>query len=254
VPALSPDRVLPLLHGRFGRPYLYAETCATTQQALAADLPEGAVAVCEEQRAGRGRLGRSWEVPPRTGILCSVLLRPPPASAKPELSLVAGLAVAETVESLTDRRTEIKWPNDVLLGGRKVAGILAEARGESVILGIGLNVNQRIDQLPADRIPPASSLLVVDGVERDRADALVELLVHLERRYDEWAATGGLATLLPALEARDALRGRLVQIDGVTGVGGGVDEHGRLRIESEDGLRFVSSGEVTVITLLPDTM
>lgn len=246
--SLAPHRVLPLLRGRFGRPYAYRGTCATTQRLLGVNLPEGAVAVCEEQTAGRGRAGHRWEAPKAAGILCSVLLRPPREREWPQLSLVAGLAVAETVELLTDRAAAIKWPNDVLLDGGKVAGLLAETREDVVVLGIGMNVNQRADQLPATRQPQAVSLFTVDGIERDRAPALAALLARLERRYDAWVRND-LESLHDALTARDALRGLHVEVGGVQGVAAGFDNRGRLTIDAEGARQSVASGEVTVLGL-----
>jgi BirA family biotin operon repressor/biotin-[acetyl-CoA-carboxylase] ligase len=187
--SLAPHVVEPLLHGRFGRPYLYFERCESTQRELAADAPEGAVAVAEEQTAGRGRLGRPWHAPARTSILVSVNLRPPVDPPRlPELSVVAGLAAADAVAQETGVRPEVRFPNDLLIGDRKVAGILAEARDDRVVLGIGINVNLTEAELPADVDTPATSLLVETGRPVDRARLLATLLEHLERRYDEWAS------------------------------------------------------------------
>ncbi len=243
--ALAPDRVLPLLRGRFGRPYVYSIRCATTQRLLEAEAPEGAVAVCEEQTAGRGRLGRRWEAPLGTAILCSLLLRPDDALARPQLSLVAGLAVAEAIEQSTRRRSGIKWPNDVLLEGRKVAGILAETRGEAVVVGLGVNVSQRLEDLPPRRCPAATSMLVATGVEHDRAPVLAALLERLERRYEEWQG-GGLAALHADLAARDELRGRRVRVDDLEGVAAGMDADGGLVLETAAGRRVLVAGEVTL--------
>src|SRR5919202_1655229 len=113
--SLAPDTVEPLLTGSFGRPYLYEERCESTQGLLATDDPEGAVAVCEVQTAGRGRQGRAWEAPPGAAILASILLRPPAQRAMPELSLVGGLAVAEAVERAIGLAVQVKWPNDVMV-------------------------------------------------------------------------------------------------------------------------------------------
>ncbi|HEX4929960.1 MAG TPA: biotin--[acetyl-CoA-carboxylase] ligase, partial [Gaiellaceae bacterium] len=110
--------------------------------------PEGAVAVCEEQTAGRGRMGRAWEAPAGSSILMSLLLRPPAGRPAAELSLVAGVATALAVEHGTGLAAQIKWPNDVMLDRRKVAGVLAELKDGAVVLGIGLNVNQGRDELP----------------------------------------------------------------------------------------------------------
>jgi BirA family biotin operon repressor/biotin-[acetyl-CoA-carboxylase] ligase len=185
--SLSAELVVPRLRGRFGRPYLYVEVCPSTQRLLGAEHSEGAVAVTEEQTEGRGRLGRQWLSPPGVSILCSVLLEPPVETQRlPELSLVAGEAVAEAIASVTGLEPAIKLPNDVLLGGRKAAGILAEARDGRVVLGIGINVNVPAGDLPGEVDRPATSLLVETGAEVDRAELLVELLAALERRYDEW--------------------------------------------------------------------
>lgn len=245
---LTPGVVLPRLTGRFGEPYAYAEVCESTQQCLGADSAEGAVAVCEEQTAGRGRLGRAWAAPARTAILCSIALRPAPHRVAAELSLVAGLAVALTVENEAGRPAQIKWPNDVLLDGGKVAGVLAEMRGSAVILGIGLNVNQETADLPP-RVPfPTASLRAVDGRTRDRASILAFLLARLEETYDEWLSRG-LAAALPELTARDALRGRGVTVGGVRGVAAGIASDGRLQLETTDGRMLAAAGEVTIDTL-----
>lgn len=241
--SLAPPRVEPLFTGRFGKPYLYEESCESTQRLFDAGLPEGAVAVCDVQTGGRGRLGRSWEAPPGTAVLCSLLLKPPPGRSAPELSLVGGIAVAETVERATNLAAQIKWPNDVMLNRRKVAGILAEASGDTVALGIGLNVNQRLEELPADaRVQPAS-LYTMDGVQRERAGVLGDLLAALERSYDLWLE-GGLDALYDGLGARDFLRGRKITIDGEVGVGVGIDRTGRFEVEVDGKRRLVDSGEL----------
>jgi len=193
--SLAPDRVRPLLRGRFGRVYHYAELCASTQRLLSADNDEGAVAVTEEQSEGRGRLGRSWEAPARTSVLVSVVLRPPVAGARlPELSLVAGGAVAEAIAEVTGIEPTIKFPNDVLVGGRKVAGVLAESSEGRVVLGIGVNVNQTEEQLPSGAQTEPTSLRVHLGRPVDRLPLLVAILDRLERAYDAWIATGTSAS------------------------------------------------------------
>lgn len=241
--ALTPEAVEPLLAGRFGRPLLYRESCESTQSLLDGSLPEGATAVCDEQTAGRGRLGRSWDVPAGTGILCSVLLRPPAERRLAELSLAGGVAVAETVEAALKLAAQIKWPNDVLVNRRKVAGVLAETAGEAVVLGVGLNVNQTRDQLPSDATVQPASLLTTDGARRERAPILADLLVRLEQAYDRWRE-GGLAALYDGLGARDFLRGRRVFVDGEPGLGIAVDRSGRLEVEIAGERRLVESGEV----------
>jgi BirA family transcriptional regulator, biotin operon repressor / biotin---[acetyl-CoA-carboxylase] ligase len=193
--SLAPDRVRPLLQGRFGQVYRYVEVCASTQRLLGPEDDEGTVAVTEEQTEGRGRLGRRWEAPSRTSVLVSVVLRPPVAAARlPELSLVAGGAVAEAIAQVTGIEPAIKFPNDVLVGGRKVAGILAESSDGRVVLGIGVNVNQTEEQLPVGAQTEPTSLRLQLGGPVDRAQLLAAILAQLERAYDAWIATGTSAS------------------------------------------------------------
>jgi BirA family transcriptional regulator, biotin operon repressor / biotin---[acetyl-CoA-carboxylase] ligase len=187
--SLAREAVAPRLLGRFGRRYVFRESCASTQRLLGPDDVEGTVAVADEQTEGRGRLGRSWIAAPRTSVLCSVLLRPPVTPARlPELSLVAGRACAAAIARATGLVPEIKFPNDVLVRGRKVAGVLAEARGGDVLLGVGINANASREQLPTDTALSATSLRIETGRPVDRAELLVTLLDELERAYDAWVA------------------------------------------------------------------
>jgi BirA family biotin operon repressor/biotin-[acetyl-CoA-carboxylase] ligase len=230
--------VEPLLRGRFGRPFRYVEEVESTQALLGADDPEGAVVAAGHQTAGRGRLGRRWEAPPGSALTFSVLLHPPVGAPVQQLSLVAGLAVAEAVEDALQLSAQLKWPNDVMIDRRKVAGILAEARDGIVVLGIGLNVNQIREQLPVET---AASLRTVDGEERDLAPLLADVLARLELHYDAWSA-GGLDAVFDGIGSRDFLRGRRVSVDGRDGVAGGLDREGRLLV---DGVP-VTSGEVVL--------
>lgn len=241
--SLARDEVEPLLEGRFGRPYRYEQECESTQQLVDRSLEEGAVVVCDLQTAGRGRQGRPWEAPASSAILCSVLLKPPAQRAAQELSLVAGLAVAETVEQALGLAVQLKWPNDVMVNRRKVAGVLAEASKGIVVLGIGLNVNQKREQLPTDTAVAPGSLYTSDGVRRERAPLLADLLLSLERMYDMWRE-GGLNGLYDTLGARDFLRGRRIFLDGRAGVGIAIDRSGRLEVEIDGERHTVESGEV----------
>jgi BirA family transcriptional regulator, biotin operon repressor / biotin---[acetyl-CoA-carboxylase] ligase len=186
--SLAPDAVKPLLRGRFGSGiYRYTQLSPSTQRMLAKDDPEGAIAVAEEQSEGRGRLGRSWHAPAGTSLLFSVLLRPGVEPSRlPELSLVAGGAVAEAIAGVTGVDPAIKFPNDVLIGGRKVAGVLAESSEGRVVLGIGINVNQTLEQLPTGAETEPTSLRLVLGAPVDRALLLAAVLTRLERAYDPW--------------------------------------------------------------------
>jgi BirA family biotin operon repressor/biotin-[acetyl-CoA-carboxylase] ligase len=171
---------------------VFVEKCPSTQRLLGEQHSEGAVALTEEQTEGRGRLGRSWLSPPGVNLLFSILLEPPVETARlPELTIVAGEACAAAIGSVTGLEPEIKLPNDVLIGGRKTAGILAEAREGRVVLGIGINVNVATDDLPVDVDTPATSLLVETGREVDRVELLVELLERLEQAYDDWVIATG---------------------------------------------------------------
>jgi len=187
--SLAPEFVEPLLRGRFGRPYRYAESCPSTQRLLGDGDVEGAVAVAEEQTEGRGRLGRAWHAPARSSVLFSVLLEPSvPLPRLPELSVVAGRAVADAVAEATGVEPAVKLPNDVLIGGRKVAGVLAESSDGRVRLGIGVNANQTSEQLPAGTETPATSLRLETDGPVDRARLLVAILAELERAYDAWVS------------------------------------------------------------------
>jgi BirA family biotin operon repressor/biotin-[acetyl-CoA-carboxylase] ligase len=169
---LLPEIVQPALRGTFGRTYLYASQVDSTQRMAPADAPHGTVSLAEHQTEGRGRMGRTWVDQPGSGLALSVVLRPQlPVVRWPELTLVAAGAVAGAIgEDAT-----IKYPNDVLVGGRKVAGILAEA-SEHVVLGIGVNVG-------AAPWPDAGF------VERERLELLVEILDRLEDGYDRWESS-----------------------------------------------------------------
>ena len=241
--SLAPQRVEPLLTGRLGHPFLFEESCGSTQELLQADLPEGALAVCDEQTEGRGRLGRTWTSPPGTAILCSVLLRPPPERVAAELSLVAGTAVAEAIEVAVGLAVQVKWPNDVMLNRRKVAGILAEASDGTVVVGIGVNVNQERTELPENTQVAAASLYTIDGVKRDRAPLLTAIVERLERNYDAWLERG-LDGVYDSLGSRDFLRGRRVTVDGSTGVGVAIDRSGRFVVDLDGEKRAVESGEI----------
>jgi BirA family transcriptional regulator, biotin operon repressor / biotin---[acetyl-CoA-carboxylase] ligase len=179
--------VEPLLQGRLGRPYRFVEECPSTQRLLDGVEVEGATVATDHQTHGRGRLGRTWEAPAGRALLVSVLLRPrPPMALWPELSLVAGEAVAQALQAKAGVAAELSHPNDVLVEGRKVAGILPEATVGRVVLGIGVNVNQTAAELPTDTPKASSSLRVETGREWPRAPVLAAILLELERGYDAW--------------------------------------------------------------------
>jgi BirA family transcriptional regulator, biotin operon repressor / biotin---[acetyl-CoA-carboxylase] ligase len=180
---LTPPVVEPLLAGRLGRPYRFVAECGSTQRLLGEDEPEGTTVATDHQTEGRGRLGRVWEDAPGRALLFSVLLRPTLHMAIwPELSLVAGEAVAAALPV----DACVSQPNDVMVDGRKIAGILPEASTGRVRLGIGINVNQAVEELPEETVKPTTSLRIETGREWDRAPLLAAILLELEQRYDAW--------------------------------------------------------------------
>jgi BirA family transcriptional regulator, biotin operon repressor / biotin---[acetyl-CoA-carboxylase] ligase len=189
---LTPEHVEPLLRGSFGRPYLYAETCESTQRMLPPDGTEGTVALAEQQTEGRGRLGRIWVAPAGTSLLFSVLLYPPvPTERLPELSLVAAEGVAAALRETTGLEPALKHPNDVLVGGRKLCGILAEASEGRVALGIGINVNQTAADLPGDTVTWPTSVRLELGEPVPRGPLLATVLARLEDVYRSWVSASG---------------------------------------------------------------
>ena len=245
---LSAEAVAPHLRGRFGKPYHFEPVCESTQALLLGpDLPEGTVAATDHQTAGRGRLGRVWEAPPGSSVLASVLLHPPVERSWPELSLLGGVAAAEAIEVATTLSVQVKWPNDVMLDRRKVAGVLAEARDGAVVLGIGINVNQTRAELPADAPTEAASLRTVTGETYDVAVLLGSLLFRLEHLYDCWRQ-GGLPEIYADLGSRNFLFGRRVRVDGREGTGGVIAHDGRLEVHLAGGEAVhVESGEVEYV-------
>jgi BirA family biotin operon repressor/biotin-[acetyl-CoA-carboxylase] ligase len=175
--ALAPHEVQPRLRGSYGREsYLFAESCSSTQRLPQTDAPHGTVAVTEHQTEGRGRLGRVWVDEPGASLLFTVVLRPRlPVREWPTFTLVAGEAAAAAVAAVAGRRPEIKPPNDLLLDGCKLAGILAEAHDGRIVLGIGVNVASA----------PYEGAAVL-GPDVDRVELLAELLLQLERAFDAW--------------------------------------------------------------------
>ncbi len=218
-----------------GTPRLHLRATDSTNlraRALAtAGAPHGTLVTAAEQSAGRGRQGRRWSAPPGRALLMSLVLRRPP----PLLPLVAAVAVAD----VCGRDARIKWPNDVLIGGRKVAGILVEGRPQEgwAVLGVGLNVAVRPEELPEDVRERATGL----GLEPADVDRMLgDLLAALEARLAAPAAD-----TLEAWAARDALHGRRIVWGSGEGTAAGIDGDGRLVVELDDGGRTaLDAGEV----------
>jgi len=222
---------------RLGRPRLHLRSVGSTneraRELAEAGAPHGTAVTAGEQTAGRGRQGRGWSTPPGSAIALSLVIRDP----DPLLSLRAGLAVAD----LAGAGARVKWPNDVLLDGRKVAGVLVEGRPQAgwAVLGIGVNAALDLELLPEELRGVAGTLGLAP---RELPRALDELLRALEARLAE----PGDATLA-ALRERDALLGKPVRWDGGEGLGAGIDDAGALLVHLPDGTTTaLSAGEVTL--------
>ena len=237
--------------------HFQAETTSTNDDALTLrNAPSGTLVVAERQNRGRGRLGREWLSPPGVGIYCSLILRPhlPPADL-PKLTLAAGLAASRAVESVTHLRPLLKWPNDLWLHGKKIGGILAEARLDPektvVVLGIGLNVNTALESFPPELQDKVTSLALCGGREFLRSAmlaalwrAIMTVVAQLEQE--------GFAGILAEWRQRDATLGRdldWLSQSGlvVRGLSLGPDENGLLRIRDAAGIMHeVISGDISL--------
>jgi len=217
-----------------GTPRLHLRVTDSTntraRELAAAGAPHGTLVTAAEQSAGRGRQGRTWTAPPGRALLCSVVVRHPP----PLLSLVAGVATAEAV----GREARLKWPNDVWLDGRKVAGILVEGRPQEgwAIVGVGINVAVRLEELPPGLAATAGTLGL--GPE-----AIEPLLARLLDALQRWLGAP-FEEMLAAVRARDALLGQTITWAGGTARAAGIDAHGRLLVETPDGRQALNAGEV----------
>jgi len=218
--------------------------------------PEGAVLAAEEQRAGRGRMGRTWTSPPRAALTFSVLLKPAvPPARRGWLPLLAGVAVATAVTQVTGVRTGLKWPNDLLTADAKLAGILAEAAGDAVVVGIGLNVSTEPAEFPSPRpgALPATSLRAAGATAPNREDILLAILEGFERWYRAWQQAGGdpdRSGLRREYTRLSATIGRTVRAElpggqGLSGPAVGVDSDGRLLVRLSSGSEVaVAAGDV----------
>ncbi|MBN1917498.1 MAG: biotin--[acetyl-CoA-carboxylase] ligase [Verrucomicrobia bacterium] len=262
-----PDRLLPnevqrRLRTRWiGRTlWCYRETDSTNDIALdraVEGAPEGAVVLAEAQRRGRGRFHRTWLSPPGANILASVILRPEVhPNLVSQLVITAAVAAAETLNALYKLDAHIKWPNDVYIGGRKIAGILAELSAEAeqtkhVVIGIGLNVNMTRAQLPRAVRSTATSVHIEIGRTVSRLDVLAEFLARIETGYERWRRDG-FAPAKARWVALSSSVGRRVEIVSgttkLTGLVADLDDDGALILRLDSGLiRKAASGDMTVV-------
>lgn len=256
---LTPELLRKRLRGSlFGRRvYHFFQTDSTNRVALElghAGEPEGAVVIAEEQTAGRGRAGRSWHSERGAGLYVTVLLRPPlsPAQA-PLLTLLAGLSARAAIEAQTGLSPDLRWPNDLLLNGRKMGGILTEMHAEPglvrfVIVGIGLNVNQV--KFPGELSGTATSLRIETGRQGSRLELLVRLLRQFESDYNRFLQLGAAAVIDPFSAVSSFASGKRVRIsngkESYTGTTAGLTPDGLLQVKREDGqIATVVSGDVS---------
>jgi BirA family transcriptional regulator, biotin operon repressor / biotin---[acetyl-CoA-carboxylase] ligase len=201
---------------RLGRRVLVYDCCDSTStrvEALASDTAnDGVVVLAREQDAGRGQYGRTWTCPSGAGVLMSVLLFPPPAlNRAPILIAWAAVSVCELIKKVTSLETQIKWPNDILLGGKKVCGILIE-QGQGTVAGIGLNLNQPASLFAAADLPLATSLAIATGQTRECEEVARQLIVELDAQYERlWQ--GDLETLESRWKWRLGLVGKRVKAE-----------------------------------------
>jgi len=241
-----------------GRPLMYEPiTGSTNDNALSAaraGAPHGSVFVADEQTAGRGRRGNTWLAAPGESLLFSVLLRPKlELSQASALTLAVGLALRDAIAPRVRGAAQIKWPNDLYVNGKKLAGILVESqlqgdRLQAVVVGIGLNVATR--DFPPEIAARATSLASLGADDFEREPLLQEILNALARRLDAYQQAG-VAGIVAELNAADALCGERLRVDGQMGVGRGMDEQGRLLLEDSAGkLHAIVSGTVELMKLI----
>ncbi len=254
---LLPEVLRPALTGTIFGEHLHhffriASTNLEAMQAAAAGAPEGSVFVAEEQTAGRGRGGHAWHSERSSGIYCSVVLQPAVAPADVlMLSLAVGLAVRDAVQQVTGLPADLRWPNDLLLNGKKFCGILIEMNAEVtrvryVVVGIGMNVNQ--ESFPPSIEALATSLRMETGRAWSRVELAAALLKSLDREYRRLQDSRARDDLRRHFEqASPSARGCRVRVEedgGYEGVTEGLDERGFLRVRTESGTRTVLSGGV----------
>jgi BirA family biotin operon repressor/biotin-[acetyl-CoA-carboxylase] ligase len=237
----------------FGRPHRHFRITDSTnvraKELAVAGAPGGLVVTADEQTAGRGRRGRAWFAPPGSCLLYSALQQPFVVDQAPLLPLAVPVAVCEAAESVAPVRCQVKWPNDVWIDQRKVAGVLVEARPDDgwAVIGVGLNVAIPQDDFPPELRDTAVSLLPTeaeDGVGPGAAPSVSRALAALNETLGRWVAASG-DEILDAYRARDALCGRRISWEGGEGIAEEVDERGHLVVKKGDGERVaLGAGEV----------
>lgn len=252
-----------MFRGEFiGKEIIFFESVASTNDTAMAiagkrDNPEGTVVIADEQSRGRGRFGRTWISPPGVNIYCTVLLRPPILSRKASiLTLVTAVAVTEAVREYSGLNAEIKWPNDILINGKKTGGILIEMKTDRnqrylLAVGIGVNVNMSLDALPDGIRPFTTSLREESGKVIDRITLLSQILAELEECY-KILLNGDKRALINEWLRLNCTIGNKVKIQNqdnvISGTADGIDGDGHLKVKLASGeTETVSAGEVTIL-------
>ncbi|MBU8784858.1 MULTISPECIES: biotin--[acetyl-CoA-carboxylase] ligase [Bacillus] len=239
---------------------IYFQDVVSSTQKVAHELanngaPEGTIVVADKQTEGRGRMSRAWHSPEGNGIWMSLILRPEiPVQKTPQLTLLTAVAIVQAIEEQTGIAAEIKWPNDILINGKKAVGILTELQAEadqvhSVIVGTGINVNQLADDFPSELKETATSLRLASGEKIDRAALIQTILLTFEKRYREYITHGFrpikllwesyALTLYRELTARTlsgTFRGKAL----------GIDDEGVLLLETGDGIKKIYSADIEI--------
>ncbi len=261
----APDRLLQaeilfkLKTKMIGRKVLAYQTVQSTNtiaaQMAQAGIPEGTIVVSERQTKGRGRMGRKWHSPDRQGIYCSIILYPKiDPSLAPGLSLMAAVALAETIKEYNKPMVQIKWPNDVLLNGKKTAGILTELSAEigrthHVVVGVGINIKQKQENLPEEIRTSATSLVMGLKREINRVEFLRKFLLAFEKEYAVFRKKGfeGIRAKMLKLSC---LMGKEIRLRSARKIYSGrvvdIDHTGRLVLETGEGPKSFAAGEVTL--------
>ena len=242
-----------------GRIIDYQDTVDSTNERAktlaSSGCPHGTLVTADAQEAGKGRRGRVWKSPKGTAVYMSLVLRPdlPPSSAS-MVTLVAALAAAEGVRKVAGTECKIKWPNDLVMGKKKMCGILTEMRAgldniQYVIIGTGINTSQ--DEFPPELSDTATSILLETGRKVNRCQLAAAVMEAFEEYYDRYEQVGNMSLLMEEYNSR--LAGidspvRVLASEGdYTGISRGIDEEGRLMVETETGeMQAVVSGEISV--------
>jgi len=247
-----------LITKAYGKRIDYVETCASTQLIAHDEAQKGAqdgtVIIAEEQTSGKGRMSRPWDSAEHKGVWMSVITRPSlqPQQA-PQMTLVAAVSVTRAIQEITDVEPHIKWPNDILVNGKKVTGILTELQADpdrvkAIILGIGINVNQTEDDFPEDLKSIATSLKIASGKTVNRAELIAKTLYYLEM-YTAMYEENGFGPIKLLWEGFSNTAGRRIRAvmlnETIEGIAIGISEDGMLKLQLDDGtIRGIYSADI----------